>query len=100
MAALRVEFTPEAERDAHEAFRWYWERDPVTGERFEQLFVEAIVGIAEAPRRDREIEPGVRRRLMPPFPYAILYQIEPTSVLILVVMHTRRRPGYWRRRMR
>jgi plasmid stabilization system protein ParE len=100
MTALRVDFTPEAEQEAHEAFRWYWQRDPEAGDRFERIFVQAIVGIAEAPRQDREIEPGVRRRLLPPFPYAVLYQVEPTSVLVLTVMHTRRRPGYWRRRRR
>jgi plasmid stabilization system protein ParE len=100
VAARRVDFTLEAEQEAHEAFRWYWEREPATGERFEELFVQAIVDIAEAPLQDPAIEPGVRRRLLLPFPYAILYQVEPASVLVLTVMHTRRQPGYWRRRRR
>jgi len=95
-----VDFASEAEQEAHEAFRWYWERDPKAGDRFEALFVEAIVRIAEAPNQGAEIEPGIRRWLLPSFPYAILYQVEPTSVLILSVMHTRRRPGYWRGRGR
>ncbi len=77
MAALRADFTREAEQEAHEAFRWYWERDPAVGDRFEELFVQAIVGISEAPVLDHEIEPGVRRRLLPPFPYAIVYEVEP-----------------------
>lgn len=68
MAPLRVDFTSEAEQEAHEAFRWYWERDPRTGDRFEALFVQAIVGIAETPNQNPEIEPGARRRLLLPFP--------------------------------
>ncbi len=97
---LLVDFSVEAEREAHEAFLWYRERDPRTGDRFEEVFVQAISGISEAPSQHPEIEPGIRRRLLPPFPYAVLYQVAPTSVTVLAVMHTRRRPGYWRGRKR
>lgn len=100
MGARTVDFTPEAEHEAREAFRWYLERDPSAGDRFEQLFIQAIVRIAEAPDQGAEIEPGIRRWLLPPFPYAILYEASPESVLVLTVMHTRRRPGYWRGRGR
>jgi hypothetical protein len=63
-----VDFVAEAEQEAHEAFCWYMERDPRTGDRFEEAFVRAIVEIAEAPSLHPEIEPGIRRRLHPPPP--------------------------------
>jgi plasmid stabilization system protein ParE len=100
VAPRRVDFTTDAEQEAHDAFRWYRERVPRTGSRFEDLFVQAIVHLAEAPGQGAEIAPGLRRWLLPPFPYAILYEIEPDSILVLTVMHTRRRPGYWRGRGR
>jgi plasmid stabilization system protein ParE len=40
----------------------------------------------------------LRRVLVPGFPYALLYRIEPDQILIVAVAHLRRRPGYWRDR--
>ncbi len=45
------------------------------------------------------IEQNVRRCLTHTFPCGILYTIEAESILILAVMHLRRRPGYWRSRL-
>lgn len=100
MAARRVDFTPEAEDEAREAARWYEERDRRAAVRFEEAFVRAISGIAEGPELGSEIDPGTRRWLLPSFPYAILYEIDAEGVLVLTVMHTRRRPGHWRGRGR
>jgi toxin ParE1/3/4 len=33
------------------------------------------------------------------FPYAVLYTIEPTFILIVAVMHCAREPGYWKTRI-
>jgi len=33
------------------------------------------------------------------FPYAVLYEAKPDYAWILVVMHLKRRPGYWRERL-
>lgn len=98
MAARRVDFTSEAEQEAADAGSFYRERDERAGERFEQAFVRAIVHVAESPESGFEVEPGIRRWLLESFPYAILYEVAPDSVLVLAVMHTRRRPGYWRGR--
>lgn len=95
-----VGFTVEAEEEAREAFAWYRARDRAAANRFEACFVEAVARIAEAPSLGPEIEPGIRRQLLPPFPYALLYEVEPARVTILTVMHTRRRPGFWRGRAR
>jgi len=32
------------------------------------------------------------------FPFGILYRIEPEQIVVVAVMHLRRRPGYWRDR--
>lgn len=46
-------------------------------------------------------EPGLRRVLLRRFPYAIYYRWEPerNHVTIYAIMHTSRRPGYWRERV-
>ena len=55
--------------------------------------------ITAAPDQWRIFEQDVRRCLTKVFPYAILYTIESDYVLILAVMHCRRKPGYWRDRL-
>lgn len=100
MGRYRVDLTDKAEGEARDAFQWYLRRSPTAGDRFEKLLSAALEGIAEAPALAQEVEPGIRRWLLPPFPYAILYEIEASSVLVLSVMHTRRRPGDLRGRGR
>jgi plasmid stabilization system protein ParE len=52
----------------------------------------------EAPEQGPELEAGVRRLLVEGFSYGVLYVVEPERVLVLAVMHLRRRPGHWRGR--
>ena len=71
------------------------------GLRFEAELGVVLDGIAEAPEQGFEIESGVRRMLLGGrFPYGILYTVEADRILVLTVMHLRRRPGYWRSRAR
>ena len=51
--------------------------------------------IAEFPYVTTKIRGEIRRRLFRRFPYAILYRVEPEEIVIVAVMHLRRRPGYW-----
>ena len=46
-------------------------------------------------------EPQIRRYLLSRFPYSIYYrwEAEKDRVSIYAVMHTSRRPGYWRDRV-
>ncbi|WP_437737907.1 type II toxin-antitoxin system RelE/ParE family toxin [Sorangium sp. So ce1335] len=90
----------EAEREAHEAFLWYAARDPNVAERFEAQVLAAFDRIADAPEQGLEIDPGVRRLLLQRFPYGLLYAVEPDRIVVLAVMHLRRRPGSWRSRGR
>jgi plasmid stabilization system protein ParE len=93
-----VVLATEAEREAHEAFLWYAARDPTVADRFEAQVLAAFDRLAEAPEQGPEIEPGVRRLVLHRFPYGLLYTVEPDRILVLTVMHLRRRPGYWRGR--
>jgi len=59
----------------------------------------ALDRILETPGRWRELEQDVHTCRTHMFPYAILYTIEPDSILIIAVMHLRRKTGYWRDRL-
>jgi toxin ParE1/3/4 len=45
-------------------------------------------------------ELGVRRRLLQRFGVEIDYRISGETLIILAVFHGKRRPGYWRERLR
>lgn len=55
--------------------------------------------IAESPLAGQEVRPGIRRRLLRRFPYAILYAQDSSGILVIAVSHQRRRPDFWRRRV-
>ena len=59
----------------------------------------ATVRILELPALGKIENSNLRRRLVPGFPFIILYELRENHVYIAVVMHQRRRPGYWRSRL-
>lgn len=94
---LPVHFDPRAEAEARSAYLWYLERSPLAAERFQVALEQAVYAVGESPLRYPEIDPGVRRRLLPGrFPYGLIYRIRDQVVEVIAVMHLHRRPGYWR----
>lgn len=53
---------------------------------------------AAGPVRSSKVD--LRRFVLHRFPYVIVYLVDPGEIVVLAVAHTRRRPGYWRRRLR
>jgi hypothetical protein len=96
---MTFDFHPEARREYMEAAGFYETRSSGLGAAF-TLEIEATIGrVLEAPERWRIIEQDVRRCLTHTFPFGILYTIEAESILIVAVMHLRRKPGYWQDRL-
>jgi toxin ParE1/3/4 len=69
------------------------------GRRFYEEIERLILEIRSQPGRSGLFDPPVRRRLAKIFPYAVLYVNQPDRVLIIAVMHLKRRPGYWLERV-
>lgn len=60
----------------------------------------AIDRCIERPLSHAILEQDVRRCVITrAFPYAVLYTIENDFILIIGVMHSHRKPGYWRHRI-
>ena len=96
---MTYDFHPEARLEYREAAAFYESRRPGLGAAF-SLEVESTIGrILESPARWRQVEQDVHSCRTRTFPYAILYSLVDDSVLIVAVMHLRRKPGYWRERL-
>lgn len=96
--AKPVELHPAALAEGEEATAWYAERDPRVAGAFVAELEAALDRIAEAPHRWPVHLHNTRRVRLTRFPYLIVYREEPERVLVVAVAHTKRRPGYWKKR--
>jgi toxin ParE1/3/4 len=101
----KVRNEPEAEEELLAAARWYDEKRPGLGDEFLAAVDAAVELIQSHPAGGRRA-PGVRktvparRILLRRFPYAVVYLELERELRILAFAHERRRPGYWKRRLR
>jgi len=94
-----VVFHPLAERELLQSAKFYESRRRGLGRDFIRRVEEALEQVAVNPDVGRPFVGEIRRWLVRRFPFGILYKIEKETVLVLAVMHLRRRPGYWRSRL-
>jgi len=60
---------------------------------------DAIDGIRKAPHRWPKYLHGTRRFVLGRFPFSIIYLDAAEFVNIVAVAHSKRKPGYWKRRL-
>jgi plasmid stabilization system protein ParE len=98
--ARKLEYLEQALVVAEAAARWYLERSPTAAARFSGELDEAETAILERPEAWPIGEQDTRRYLLPHFPFAVIYRVEESRILIVAVAHARRRPRYWTHRTR
>ena len=94
----KVRLHPEAHRDLAAGRDFYGESSPETAERFLLEVDAALALIQEAPERWAMYRLGMRRFVMPSFPYSIVYRPAASTIDVHAVAHAKRRPLYWRNR--
>lgn len=97
---MRHRLHPEADAEFAEAVRYYAEIAPELGARFYREMEPLIRNVCTHPDRFRQFDPPVRRHFSGQFPYAVIYLERPDHVWIVAIMHMKRKPGYWRDRLR
>ena len=96
---LTFDFHPEARTELLEAVDYYESIRTGLGAEFLEFVVEAVESICSMPMAYPVMGRGLRRFLVRRFPYAVIYSVHEHSVRIWAVMHMKRRPGYWKRRL-
>lgn len=96
----RHAFHHEAEEEYADAAEYYAGIEPELGGRFYDEIERLIRDVRQNPERFRLFDAPIRRHFSDVFPYAVLYVDQPERVLIIAVMHMKRRPGYWRPRLK
>ena len=102
--SAHYQFDPEARIEYHDAIRHYATEagDVEVAARFVAAVEAAIVAICAVPERWRVVKPpDLHRYVLRHFPFVLYYHHRSAEnrVVIYAVMHTSRRPGYWRGRL-
>ncbi len=92
-------FHREADAKFTEALNHYTGLGPRLGGDFYDKIEKVIAAVCAHPRSSRQIDPRVRRHLVPKFPYGVLDIDEPDCVWIIAVAHLKRDPDYWKNRL-
>ena len=97
---MKSEFLPEAEEEFREA-AWYYEKEaPGVGFRFIAEVRRGVTFITENPYAAVSVGTGIRRKVLNHFPYSLMYAVEAELIVIVAVAHQKRRPRYWRGRVK
>ena len=97
---MKVRFISPANNELDEAVRYYDHQLPGLGFRFFQEVTAAIDRIRFMPEAWTKIGEQTRRCLLKGFPYALLYIIEPSEILITAVANLHRNPEHYNDRIR
>ena len=99
-----VRLAAEARQEILDAASWYDNERRGLGDLFVEALDEALARVARLGPECRPVvgvpaELGVKRVLVRRFPYLVIFIELPRVIRVLAVSHSRRRPGYWRRRL-
>jgi plasmid stabilization system protein ParE len=94
-----IVFLPPAEEEMTAAAQYYQTQSMGLGEEFLFEVERSIAAIASHPKAAPKVKQEIRRRLLKRFPFGILYVATVDEIVVLAIMHLRRRPGYWQDRL-
>ncbi len=95
-----VEIVPVAEAELQDAIRYYESKQLGLGIMFAVEVDEACRMIGDYPNAWQKVAGGARRCLLRRFKYGLIYRVRGDVATIYAVMHLKRRPEYWRDRLK
>lgn len=94
-----VRFLHPAEEEMLDAAKYYEIQASGLGGDFLDSIDSATLDIGTHPERWPVLRGCIRRRLIPRFPYALLYRVDSDEIVIIATMHLHRHPDYWTKRI-
>ncbi|MBY0270252.1 MAG: type II toxin-antitoxin system RelE/ParE family toxin [Burkholderiales bacterium] len=92
---LPVVYRRRVQHDLAAAFDWYEEQRTQFGEQFLSAVQSSFRTIERYPELFEPVHGEVRRAIVPRFPFAVFYIVEPHRTVVLRVLHTARNPALW-----
>jgi plasmid stabilization system protein ParE len=95
-----ITFHPEADAEVTEAAQFYETRSPGLGSALLDEVQRSLDQMAMTPEAYQQIGRRVRRKSLWRFPYNLVYAAYPDRIRIVAFAHQKRRPFYWRKRLK
>ena len=96
---MKIKLLSVAEQEFIEAVDYYNDQCQGLGYEFATEISNTIERIVSFPQAWKKISPRVRRCLTNKFPFGVLYQVSGKTILIVAVMHMKRDPVHWQKRL-
>ena len=93
-------FLEEADQEFQEHIGYFISHSLTAAEKFVDEVGVAVRDIRQYPQVGSRLSRIVRQRVLTGYKYSVLYVDTPDEIIIVAVAPHRRRPGYWRRRLR
>lgn len=95
-----VRLEPEASAELAEAAMWYEAQQPGLGSKLLEEVEQVLPALLAMPSAfplllDTAPELGLRRALLPRFPFGLVFLEVGEEIRVVAVAHARRQPGYW-----
>lgn len=101
MTNFAFELDEAAEAEFYSIVDYYQQFDPALSSDFIQEFDRAVQRLQDFPNAGSPYLHGTKRIILRRFPYSIVYKIYLNEVIVAhAVMHMRRKPDYWRERLK
>ena len=91
---------PKAEAETNQAFARYWAESQSAAFGFDDELKEAYKRLRAGPSTGAPFLRGTRRILLNRYPFSVVFRERQHDVQIIAVAHTKRRPGYWAKRLK
>jgi len=96
---MRVEVLEPAEAEFRDAVQYYNQQGEGLGYEFAAEVRRALSRIVRFPEAWPALSSRTRRCRTNRFPYGLVYQSRGDTILVLAVMHMKRHPDSWRKRL-
>ena len=96
---MNLVMLPPAKEELREAKEYYDKQRQGLGDEFLDAIEDAGKRIKQFPRAWSKLSDKVWRCRTNRFPYGLVYCVDGENILVLAVMHLRRKPNYWRSRL-
>ena len=93
-------FLEEAQDEFQEQIAYFDGTSRHLGDAFIDEVQTAVRDIRTHPEIGSPLRGKVRKRVLHSFQYSVLYVDRPMEIIIVAVAPHKRRPGYWRKRLR
>lgn len=93
-------FLAEADTEFQEQVLYYDQQATGLGDKFVAAVEAAIVRACEYPESGSPISRNARKQVLRAFKYSVLYVNDPLEIIVVAVAPHRKRPNYWRKRLK